>query len=321
MDLYLTIAIAIIGYTALVVLFPKLMPDDSKRYTKEALERIYRETRSGDTPENTDILRSQLREEAPLVRWFFSLDMMKPLYEASLQSGYQHDLKSFVMLIAGSFAASFVFALLLGLGLLALPVGMLLGYYIPLRHCKKRIAKRNAQFLDQFPEALDMIVRSVRSGFPLNTALQMVADTCEDPVRSEFRQVVDEISAGRGISQVLARLASRINEQDVKFFAVVLSVQQETGGNLAEIIGNLASILRKRKQLRHKIHSLTAEGRATGLVLGSLPVIVFAALYFARREYIMIFFTDPTGNMLLGVVGGLIVATFLIVRRMIKVDI
>lgn len=321
MDLYLAIAIAIIAYTALVVLFPRFVPDDSSRYTKQALERIYQETQGAKTTERTDVLRGQLKEESSIVRWFFSLDMMRPLYEAGLQSGYQHNFKGFVTLIAGSFVASFFIALLLGLGLLALPFAALLGYYIPYRHCQKRIRKRNIQFLDQFPEALDMIVRSVRSGFPLNAALQMVADTSEEPMRGEFRQVVDEITAGRSMQQVLARLASRINEQDVRFFAVVLSVQQETGGNLSEIIGNLSGILRKRKQLRHKIQAFTAEGRATGIVLGALPVVVFVALWFARKEYVLVFFNDPVGNILLGIVLALIGLTFFIVKRMIKVDI
>lgn len=322
MDVYLAIALAIIVYGALVILFPKLVPDDSNRYTKQALERIYKENRSMEVKNaHTEVLRGQLKEESPVVRWFFSLEFMRPLYEAGLQSGYQHDFKAFVTLIMGSFGASFVIAVLLGFGVLALPFAALLGYYIPYRHCRKRIEKRNLQFLNQFPEALDMVVRSVRSGFPLNTALQMVADTSDEPVRGEFRQVVDEITAGRSVQQVLARLASRINEQDVRFFAVVLSVQQETGGNLSEIIGNLSNILRKRKQLRHKIHAFTAEGRATGVVLGSLPIVVFGALYFARKEYVMVFFDTPAGNSLLGLAGFLIVLTFVIVKRMIKVDV
>ncbi len=321
MDLYLTIAVAIIGYMVIVTVFPKILPDDSKRYTKAALERIYRETQDVGLTDRSNVLKDQLRDEGALIRWFFSLGFMRPLYDAGMQCGYNENFKGFLLLIIGSFVAAFMITTVLGLGLLSLPVAALAGYYYPLRHCKKRIFKRQMDFLNQFPEALDMIVRSVRSGFPLNAALQMVADTAEEPIRSEFRQVCDEIAAGRSMQQVLSRLATRVDQQDVRFFAVVLSVQQETGGNLAEIIGNLSGILRKRKQLRLKIHAITSEGRATGLVLGALPVLVFTALYLAQPEYVSVFFTTSAGNTLLMVVGGLLGTCYMVVKRMIKVDI
>lgn len=321
MDLYTTIAIAIIGYMLLVTVFPKILPDDSKRYTKAALERIYRENQDVGLTDRGNVLKDQLRDEGALVRWFFSLGFMRPLYDVGMQCGYNENFKGFLMLIAGSFGAGFLIATVLGLELLALPVAAIIGYFFPLHHCKKRILKRQLEFLDQFPEALDMIVRSVRSGFPLNAALQMVADTTEEPIRSEFRQVCDEIAAGRSMQQVLSRLATRVDQQDVRFFAVVLSVQQETGGNLAEIIGNLAGILRKRKQLRMKINAITSEGRATGLVLGALPILVFGALHVMQPEYLTVFFTTTAGNTLLMVVVALLGTCFVVVKRMIKVDI
>ena len=103
-----------------------------------------------------------------------------------------------------------------------------------------------------FPDVLDMIVRSVKSGFPLNTAIKLIAENMEPPVSTEFQQVSDEVALGRPLNHSLARLAERIPEQDIKFFVVVLNVQQETGGNLAEVIGNLSGIIRKRKHLRMK---------------------------------------------------------------------
>ena len=321
MDLYLTIAVAVIGYMVLVTVFPKLLPDDSKRYTKSALERIYRETQDVGLTDRGNVLKEQLREESPLIRWFFSLGFMRPLYDVGMQAGYNENFKGFQLLILGSFVAAFAIATVLGLGILAIPLAAALGYYFPYRHCSKRIYKRQMAFLNQFPEALDMIVRSVRSGFPLNAALQMVADTAEEPIRSEFRQVCDEISAGRSMQQVLSRLATRVDQQDVRFFAVVLSVQQETGGNLAEIIGNLSGILRKRKQLRLKIHAITSEGRATGLVLGALPVLVFTVLYIMQPGYLNSFFTTSLGNTLLGIVVGLLFTCYIVVKRMIKVEI
>ncbi len=321
MDLYLAIAVAIIGYVALITLFPKIVPDDSKRYTRTALERIYRETQDVGLTERGGVLKDSLKEENALLRSFFGLSFMQPLYDVGMQAGYKENLNGFLLLIGGSFVAAFLIASILGSGAAALPVAALVGYYYPLQRCRKKIFKRQMEFLNQFPEALDMIVRSVRSGFPVNAALQMVADTAEEPIRSEFRQMCDEIIAGRSMHQVLSRLATRINQQDVRFFAVVLSVQQETGGNLAEIIGNLSGILRKRKQLRLKIHAITSEGRATGLVLGALPVLVFGALYVSQPDYLKPFFTTPMGNTLLIVALSLLGTCYVVVKQMIKVDI
>jgi tight adherence protein B len=220
-----------------------------------------------------------------------------------------------------SATASLAICMMLKLGIMSLLISAIMGYLIPYRHCRKRVMKRNRQFIEQFPDALDMIVRSVRSGFPLTTALQMLAENSEEPLRGEFRQVVDEMTAGRSVSQALARMATRINEQDVKFFAVVLAVQQDTGGNLAEIVGNLSGILRKRKQLRGRLMALTSEGRATGYILGGLPIFVFGILYVTNPKYLAPFFYDPLGMMMLGVVVGLIAICAFVVKQMINVDI
>jgi len=318
----LALALSIGGYMILIILFPGLVPSSGADHTKQALERIYQETHGDREGEETSVLKEQLGEESPMVRALFSLPLMQPLYEAALQAGYQQNLQSFVTLILLSLVGSFAVLLMLGVGFfMAILMALVLGYLIPYRHCNKRLRKRNAAFIEQFPDALDMIVRSVRSGFPLTTALQMLAENTEEPVRSEFRQVVDEMTAGRNISQALSRLATRINEQDVKFFAVVLSVQQETGGNLGEIITNLSSILRKRKQLRNKIRALTSEGRATAYVLGGLPIFVFAIIYVMQPAYLAPFFNDPIGFVMLGTVGGLIGICAFVVKQMVNVDV
>jgi tight adherence protein B len=149
----------------------------------------------------------------------------------------------------------------------------------------------------------------------------MLAENAEDPVRAEFRQVTDEIALGRTLAQALSRLAARINEPDIRFFVVVLTVQQETGGNLAEIVSNLSNIIRKRKQIRHKIHAMTSEGRATGYVLGALPVVVFLALYFIQPGYLEPFFHDPLGQKFFAGAIALIVSCYFVIKQMINVDI
>ena len=166
-----------------------------------------------------------------------------------------------------------------------------------------------------------MIVRSVRSGHPLNSAMRMIAENMDNPVKEEFKQVVDEVSYGRSLPEALNRLAQRIDEPDLNFFVVVLSVQQETGGSLAEVLSNLSSIIRKRRQLRLKIRALTSEGRATSYVLGGLPVVEFIALYFVTPAYLDPLFDTIQGNVILGVAAGLILIAMWIVRAMVNIDI
>lgn len=318
--LFLSLAVAIAGYIIFMIAVPKAAPEDKNAHLKSALERLYEENRSNEnSPAN--VMRDQLSEETPLVRNVFQLPFMQPLYEAGMQSGYQNNLQQLMLYMVMSGAVGLIIGLLLGKVLLGVLLGLGLAYLLPLRHCRGRIRARNRKFIDQFPDALDMIVRSVRSGFPLTTALQMLAQNAEEPVREEFRKVNDDIALGRNLSQALARLAVRINEPDIRFFVVVLSVQQETGGNLSEIVGNLSNVIRKRKQLRHKIKAMTSEGKATGYVLGGLPIFVFTLLWFLQPGYLEPFFTDPLGQMMLGGTVALLGICFFVVRAMINIDI
>lgn len=318
--LFAALGIGILAYVIFIMAVPKAVPKESDDYLRSALDRLADENRVAEQA-RTDVLRDQLNDASPLIRSVFGLGFMRPLYELGLAAGYQNDFQRLLVVILLSFGGSLVVLFMIGFGLLSLPAAIILAYLIPVYHCRKRITRRNAKFIDQFPDALDTIVRSVRSGFPLSVALTMLAENAEDPVREEFRQVTDEIALGRSLPQALERLAARINEPDIRFFVVVLTVQQETGGNLAEIVGNLSSIIRKRKQIRHKIHAMTSEGRATGYVLGALPVLVFAALYFIQPGYLDPFFHDPLGQQFFAGAIALIVTCYFVVKQMINVDI
>lgn len=315
-----SLGIGIVSYIGFVLLFPKAVPDDTSDYTQQALDRIYTENRAAEN-EQTTIMRDTLREEKPLVRALFGSPIMRPIYEAGLQAGYGNRLIVLVWIMLGAFVGAAALATMAGFGWQSYLIAAIAAYFVPYRHCLKRVRQRNRKFIDQFPDALDMIVRSVRSGFPLSVALQMLAENTENPVKEEFRQVTDEIALGRSLPQALNRLASRINQPDIRFFVVVLSVQQETGGNLAEIISNLSNIIRKRKQLRHKIKAMTSEGRATAWVLGLLPVFVFCTLYVLQPSYLSAFWTDPLGMTLFATAVGMVGACVVVVNQMINVEI
>ncbi|GEM_PF-705217 len=195
------------------------------------------------------------------------------------------------------------------------------GLFGPAQILKYKIKKRKEKFVNMFPEVLDMIVRGLRSGFPLQASLKMVAENMDSPVREEFELVLEDVAAGRGLYESLVRLSTRIDEPDVQFFIVILNVQQETGGNLAAVMSNLADVIRKRKYLRLKIKALTAEGRATAVVLGLLPIVFYFVLDYIVPGNFDPFFKDPTGKMILSSIVGLLVLNHFVVRAMINIKI
>lgn len=318
--LLIALGFAIFVYIAFVILVPKAVPSESDDYLRSALDRLAEENAIREQ-ERQEVLRGQLDETSPIVRKFLGTALMRPIYEAALQAGFQNNLQHVLIVMGIGLGAGALFGVWMNQGAMTLAFALILAYLAPLRYYSRKVLKRNAAFIDQFPDALDVIVRSVRSGFPLSVALQMLADNAEEPIRSEFRQVTDEIALGRNLSQALARLATRMNEPDVRFFVVVLTVQQETGGNLAEIVGNLSDVIRKRKQLRNKIKAITSEGKATGMILGALPLIVLGALKYIQPTYLDPFFNDPGGMKLLALAGGLMLTCFIVVRKMINIEV
>lgn len=324
MIVLLSLGVAIIAYVAMIIAFPKVLPEEKDDHIQNALERIYMETRGGEIAADRDVklaLKSQLADEVPWVRTFYNTSFTRPMYEGLVQAGYMEQALSISLYCCGGAVLFVMLFFGLGIGLLSLPLGIILAYYIAYKHCMSRVAKRNKAFLAQFPDVIDMIVRSVRAGFPLNTALHMIADNMEEPSKSEFRYVLNDIELGRSVNLSLTRLASRVSEQDVKFFTVMIAIQQETGGNLAEVLANLSGMLRKRRLLRDKLRALTSEGRATGWILSSLPILVFFALYFIQPNYLVPLWTVPLGIAILGVAIFLVILCNFIVRQMINIDI
>ncbi|MHA1566954.1 MAG: type II secretion system F family protein [Alphaproteobacteria bacterium] len=160
--------------------------------------------------------------------------------------------------------------------------------------------KRKQKFNALFPEAIDLIVRGLRSGLPVTESIKVVSQELAAPVGTEFQSVVDGIGFGKSLEDAMWDVAQRINTPDFKFFIVALSVQRETGGNLAETLENLSDVLRGRRQMKLKIRALSAEPKYSAGILGALPFIMFGLIAAINFEYIVPLFTDSRGNMLIG---------------------
>ncbi|MCK5041282.1 MAG: type II secretion system F family protein [Sphingomonadales bacterium] len=196
---------------------------------------------------------------------------------------------------------SFIIALLLTLALnlfistplaLSILIGIFLGLLLPHVWVSKRIKKRINTFTTLFPDAIDLIVRGLQSGLPVSDSIANVGREIPDPVGVEFTKMADNMRLGKPMEEAMWETAERLDTPDFKFFVISLSVQKETGGNLAETLSNLSKILRKRQSLKMKIRAMSSEGRASAFIVGALPFIMFGMLLSINYEYASILFTD-----------------------------
>lgn len=204
---------------------------------------------------------------------------------------------------------------------LSIIVGFVVGIALPHLIVSRMIKKRLKLFTKSFPDAIDLMVRGLRSGLPVSQSITAVAEEFAAPVGQEFASIADKVRFGKTLEAALWEAADRIPTADFKFFVITLAIQRETGGNLAETLGNLSDILRKRQQLKLKIKAMSSEGKASALIVGSLPFIMFGIILTMNYEYGSVLYTDPRAIMVS--VGALVwmgIGIF-IMSRMINFEI
>jgi tight adherence protein B len=183
---------------------------------------------------------------------------------------------------------------------LTILLGLVSGLGLPHIAIGFLISRRIKRFLSDFPESIDLINRGLRSGLPVPESIRIVGQEFDGPVGAEFSLISDRIRFGQTLEEALWDAAKRIDLPDFKFFVVSLSVQRETGGNLAETLENLSNILRQRRQMKLKIKAMSSEARASAIILGSLPFLMLAIMFVLNSEYAMTLFTDPRGLIMVG---------------------
>ena len=183
------------------------------------------------------------------------------------------------------------------------------------------IARRLAKFVANFPEAIDLIVRGLKSGLPVTESMKVVGQELPDPVGVEFRRIADNLKFGKTLDEALWTAGRRLDVAEFKFFVISLSIQQETGGNLTETLDNLSDILRKRRQMRLKVKAMSSEARASAMIIGALPFIMFGIIFLLNRDYIMTLFIDPRGVMMVGFVITLMMLGFFVMYKMVRFEI
>jgi len=221
-------------------------------------------------------------------------------------------LLAFVGLYAGYFVSNRLWVTIL--------IGWGLGY-LPIMRLNKLKAKRMDRFQQQLPEALDLMGRALKAGHTFGGGMRMVADEFDEPLSSEFRQTIGEINYGMNVDRALNGLLNRVDCLDLKFFVVSVNIQRETGGNLAEIITKIASLVRERFVLFGKVKVLSAEGRLSAKILVALPFFIASIMYFINPDYISLLWTREMGQ---GMIWAAIVSMtigVLIIRRIVQIKV
>ena len=244
-----------------------------------------------------------------------------PLSSRLTQAGLDWSTQKF-MIVSGILAAAcFLVAILSGGGLLsAAGLAFAAGLGLPrwsLSYLKKR---REAKFLKALPDAVDVIVRGIKAGLPLFESIKVVAADAPEPLKSEFLAIIETQAIGMPLGEACTRLFERMPVPEANFFGIVIAIQQKSGGNLSEALGNLSKVLRDRKKMAEKIQAMSMEAKASAGIIGSLPPIVMLLVYLSTPDYISLLWTHPTGQlMLVGCVVWMSAGIF-VMKKMINFD-
>lgn len=247
----------------------------------------------------------------------------KSIEDRIRQAGYSFPVTTF-WIASGVLAAAAAIGLWIGgfregLNLLVpAGAGFAAGLGLPRWFLGFSISRRQKKFVGQFADAIDVIVRGVKSGLPLNECLKVIARESPQPIGGEFALVCDSLAMGMTFDQALQRMYQRTPIQEVNFFAIVLAIQQKAGGNLSEALGNLSNVLRSRKMLREKIKAFSSEAKASAMIIGSLPIIVMLLVYLSTPAYMMQLFTNDLGHLILLIAACLMGMGIYVMRSMIN---
>ncbi|MGE0503304.1 MAG: type II secretion system F family protein [Rhizobiaceae bacterium] len=245
-----------------------------------------------------------------------------PLKVQIRQAGMSVTLERFYIYSVVAGVLLTVAAFIGGAPLLVLPGAFLAGTFgLPRWFVSFKRNRRVKAFLNEFPNALDVIVRAVKSGLPLNDGIRLIANESQEPVRTEFRRIVEAQQIGLSIPEATMRMSETMPCPEASFFGIVIQIQSQAGGNLSEAIGNLSRVLRDRKKMKAKVQALSMEAKASAAIIGALPFIVAVLVYLSSPNYIMPLFTTSAGHMIIGVSLVWMSIGIFVMRKMINFEV
>jgi tight adherence protein B len=315
---FLIVTLLIAGGFAAVTYLPSAM----ERRIGERLREVAQPTLADDPTDSATVVRKAIESPLPIMdRVLKHSGVGGALGSLIDQSGVKTTPAAIVILSvlvgAGGGLASSMFVRVPFAGVAV----MLVGAALPFLYLLQRRGARRRRFEEQFPEALDLLSRALRAGHAFQTALGMVAEELPDPVGTEFKKTFEQQNYGLPLNEALHDLAARTELLDVRFFVTAVTIQRETGGNLSEILDNLAEVVRERFKLLRQVRVHTAHGRFTGYVLLALPAALGVALSFISPDHMNTLFTHPLGRTML--VGAAVMQTvgYVWIRQVIKIEV
>jgi tight adherence protein B len=305
------------GVGTILVLFMALRGPSPAKAAKRRLELLKERHAEGIAASAQAQIRKLMAARASRIEGFASSIIPKPalLRKRLEMTGKNISLSKYAMISAGTTIVLMMLLIFRGAPfLLSFFVGLFVGVGVPHFVVGKMIIRRINKFNSSFPDAIELMVRGLRSGLPISETIGIVASEIPAPVGAEFRSVVDKMKIGRTMEAALQDTADRLGTAEFQFFVITLAIQRETGGNLAETLSNLADVLRKRAQMKLKIRAMSSESKASAYIVGALPFSVFVMVWMVNPGYIGGFFTDPrlmiagTGGLIWMGIGGFIMA-------------
>ena len=313
------LAAAAVGGVVYVFIYPILSGERKaeQRMASVAKSEPVARTSRGQQKSRRDVLENTLKE----IDDRHKKQKHVPLGTKIVQSGLSWSKRQFYLISAGLGVVLFMAGLLTGAGPLAgLAMAFAGAFGLPrwlLSFLKKR---REAKFLNAFPDAVDIIVRGVKAGLPLLDCLKMITVEAPEPLKSEFRAIVDTQAIGMPLGEACGKLYDQMPVPEANFFGIVISIQQRAGGNLAETLGNLSRVLRDRKKMKAKINAMSQEAKASAGIIGCLPLAVMTLVYISSPQYISLLWTEPLGRLMLAGSAFWMFCGVMVMKKMINFD-
>ena len=313
---------ASIGGVAWVFVYPLLSGERKAEKRKETMTRTGVPVRpSGLRAGNPKSRREQVESSLKDIEQRRSKAKSPPLSVRIGQAGLSWSKRKFLIISGVLGLLGFLGALGLNAGLLgAAGMAFAASFGLPMWILKFLKKRREANFLKAFPDAVDVIVRGIKAGLPLLDSIRVIVNDSPEPVRSEFRAIVETQSFGLPLGDACAKLYERIPVAEANFFGIVISIQQKAGGNLSEALGNLSRVLRDRKKMKAKIQAMSMEAKASAMIIGSLPPGVMLLVYITSPQYIELLWTESLGRMMLAACATWMFLGVLVMRKMINFD-
>lgn len=322
--LILAVLAAVCVGAAGFALVPALLGGDRANKRVKALQGdIQANRRNADAARSRDSRRKEIQQTlraqtAVLEKRKKRVPLQDQLYQAGMKLKRGAFIRNSVIFGLILFVICFVLQLEL---IYCLVFSLAGGYLLPRMYVGRRRKKYQSAFLDELPNAVEAIVRGVKSGLPLNDSMRLVAKEAKEPIKSDFQRVLDQQAVGKTIQEAVVSLYERVPLPEVNFFIVVITVQAQAGGNLSEALSNLSRVLRNRKKMKAKVKAMSSEAKASAGIIGSLPIIVAFLVSLTTPTYLLPLIQTPIGNIMLGVAAIMMFLGGFIMNRMIQFDI